>query len=81
MKHWCTAVFVFGIFGQLFVPLYAADYQNKQTLSSNTVHIILLELRVMAKIQKLFSYMILPSEAQPCDLDLHEVHVKTTEMA
>ncbi len=29
--------------------------------------------------QKLFSYMILPSEAQPCDLDLHEVHMKTTE--
>ena len=29
--------------------------------------------------QKLFSYMILPSEAQPYDLDLHEVHVKTTE--
>ena len=31
--------------------------------------------------QEWFSYMILPSEAQPCDLDLHEVHVKTTEMA
>jgi len=31
--------------------------------------------------QKLFSYIKLPSEAQPCDLDLHEVHVKTTEMA
>ena len=29
--------------------------------------------------QKLFSYMIFPSEAQPCDLDLHEVHVKMTE--
>ena len=25
--------------------------------------------------------MILPSEAQLCDLDLHEVHVKTTEMS
>ena len=25
------------------------------------------------KIQKLFSYMILPTEAQPCDLVLHEV--------
>ena len=34
---------------------------------------ILLEVRVMGKIQKLFSYMILPSEAQPCDLVLHEV--------
>ena len=31
--------------------------------------------------QEWFSYMILPSEAQLCDLDLHEVHVKTREMA
>ena len=35
----------------------------------------------MGKIQKLFSYMILPSEAQPCDLVLHEVRLKTMEMA
>ena len=40
-----------------------------------------LTLRVMGKIQKLFSNMILPSEAQSCDLVLHEVRMKTTEMA
>ena len=41
-------------------------------------HILLLELRVMGKIWKLLSYMILQHET---DLVLHEVHGKMTKMA
>ena len=52
---------------------------NLKGSSRLPAHILLLEVCVMGKIRKLFSYVILPFEAYPCDLV--EVHVKTMEIA
>ena len=68
------------IYDQLFKLHCKADWLQHCQQFKGSSQILLLELGVVGKIQKLLSYMILPSEAHPCYLVLHEVRVKTTGM-
>ena len=76
--HLCTHDQLFEL--QCTVQILALPTIQRGT-SRLPAHILLLELRVLGKIWKFFTYMVLPSEAQPCDFVLYEVRVKTTEIA